>query len=176
MEFGLGRETQQQLKPTGLHPKRSGCCPTLCYGFLVVLWFAVNILSALFFIGFTIVGISTLSTDYSLIPHCAEDYRPWTIIMVLLYGLAFMAQCKRGINGFTIDLDNAASRSTILCILCILGIMTGTGYFSIHDKGHTCDTSRIGTLVTWVYRSIVYDLVLSCILLILWMYITYRAI
>ena len=176
MEFGLEKSSNRSLKPNLKGKNTNSYCPTMCYGILIVLWFVINLFVGIFSIGFTIVGISDISKDHRHIPECAKSYVPWMIVMIVLYGVSFFTQSKRALHGFTVNLDNPSLRLTIIAILCLLGVMTITGYKSVYLKSDGCDTGQITSLHNWIYRSILYNLVVASMLLLVLFYSCYRSL
>jgi hypothetical protein len=176
MEFGLEKSSNLSLRPGLQRKNNNSYCPTMCYGILIVLWFVLNLFIGIFSIGFTIIGISVLSQDFNNIPCCAKSYVPWMIVMIVLYGLCFLGQTKRGIDGFTVDVDDPLLRQTIVAMLCVLGTITISGYKWVYLTSDSCDTSQVTSISNWIYRSIVYNLVVATMLLLVLFYSGYRSL
>ena len=120
---------------------------------------AIQVSSICFFVS----GAVFLSEEFTDIPDCAKSYKGWGIAMTILFGFdSFNKKESNGIGsgGF------GAMACALGTVAVFPGLIAGLGYRDVLTQPDSCDVSGIAKLESWTTWIVVFNAVLTGLILV----------
>ena len=158
----VNADTHYVSQPTRVNTTSSDKpgCSSVCGGSLAFLAFLVLQVSS---ICFFVSGAVFLSEEFTDIPDCAKSYKGWGIAMTILFG--FESFNKKESNG--IGSGGFGAMACALGTVAVFpGLIAGLGYRDVLTQPDSCDVSGIAKLESWTTWIVVFNTVLTGLLLV----------
>ena len=124
---------------------------------------AIQVSSICFFVS----GAVFLSEEFTDIPDCAKSYKGWGIAMTILFGISAFNKNNSSSSGSG---SGSAGFGTMACALGIVaifpGLIAGLGYRDVLTQPDSCDVSDIAKLESWTTWIVVFNAVLTGLILV----------
>ena len=142
--------------------KGEDCCCCLGAALMGTMYLAMRVACACF----AISGAVFLADQYTDIPSCASSYKGWSITMTVLYGLSALRSSESS-EKTNISSEAGKVLGVVLAIVAILpGLIAGLGHRDVLQVNDNCDISSIHKLETWTWWIVIFNMVLTILLLV----------